>query len=608
MRVIAAGLLLALAREATGAGCPVTVPAGQWPQGAWYKAVSAGKTNVSVPRKWDGFNRTVTIDGFCADTFSISTNFQCVIGPHEFRMLMPQAVNLTAPVALRFGPATCPLTGIGLYKTPQGKFPAEMRFEFEGCQAAPLGTAAVVVVGVREDVNDLNFNLLPWTQEVCIPKSQTTKAPSQVNFTVNTIFMKVPCENQTECSSGICDAIERRKLNRNTEEGCKSECQASGTKAHILNGTGCTGFSFYANAPDGEQCVLFSGIVTKAKKSDGYSCYNMTFNDTAYAKVTPPPPPAVKDTSELLAIREVLGLSAAGYLQQISPPADAASCSPAWTTMWWFTLEDRQGNPLSVPASKADLDALKAILPDPLKTENKTSAAQVIDRVIVDTCTVSDGWGAQMCFVPPVVKTECRSEEITGAIISGVITCILTWIFVACWFCFYLQFAGSKAGYNAAAADESGRSQGSRICEHTRFFIGMVVVALGGSNLASWISMKFLDAVMRSSECYSNNEFLVVAIAICQSVSLGIIIFSWYMKNYHPAHPHPLLQPEVKPEISNKLMLIEAPPNAQTGNHPMTALDSYNTGSFGGPGASQNSGSFSAFNTVRPGATGTSIP
>lgn len=554
MRVTAAGLvLLSLAHEAVASGCPIVTPAGAWPQGAIHTAVSAGKPNVSVPPKLVGFNRTVTIDGLCADAFTVSTDFTCGGAGGEFRAGLT-APPAQSPVALRFGAASCPLTAISVYKTAAGSvFEAEMRFSFEGCVDAPVASAAVVV-GIRKDATS-DFNLMPWTKEVCnIQGATTPPASATVSQETATILMAV--------GKGQCKAVERRQIaNITTETACKLQCVGSSTKAQLLGGVGCTGFSFKAGAK-GPNCITYSGSVVAInnKSSDaGWKCFNMSFKNTSYSKSTPPPVVIQKDETQMLYLKTVLGESTNGYLQHISPPADAPTC---FTPLWWFTLQDAKGHPQSVPVKEADWDSFMDLIPDHMATASVVSAPVVLDRVIVDTCHASPGWGHQACFVPEVKKTECRQEEVTGAIVSGVITSILTWILVGITFYIYKRSLKGNGSYESL--NEPG--QGGRFCQ-SRIVCLLCVTAAGGACISCYVSMKFLEAVLRSEGCYDFQEFLVVILAVVLSVALTIIIILQYMATAHPSHPHPLLGGDKKVERKNtKLVLVEVEDGKSVGN------------------------------------------
>lgn len=574
MRVTAAGLvLLALAHEAIASGCPIIVPAGAWPQGAVHEAVSAGKPDVTVPLKHEGFNRTVTIDGLCADAFTISSSFICSGAGGEFRAGLTTAPALS-PVALRFGKASCPLTAISVYKTAAGsKFEAEMRFHFEGCVGAPV-TSAAVVVGIRPD-EKADFNLLPWTKEVCKVPGQTTPSP------VATISAETDAVIQL-VGAGTCVGTVRREIEKiTTEQACKFQCVSSLTKAHLLGGTGCRGFSFNDKAA-GATCITYSGNITASQPKKDWQCYNMSFNGTGYAKSTPPPVP-VSDTTELLDLKKVLGTSSVGYLQHISPPLDAPAC---FLPMWWFTLEDQMGQPQSVPIKQSEWDEFKTLLPAPMPTVSVVSAPQVIDRVIVNTCSVSKGWGAQACFVPVAKKTECRDEEITGAIVSGVITSLLTWLLVGVVFYVYKKTLMGKAGYESLA--EAG-GRGGRFCQ-SKILCCLCVVAAGGACICCWLSMQFLNAVLNSSGCYDFDEFLVVILAVTLATALTIIVILQYMASVHPSHPHPLLAPEKKVERkTTKLVLVEVEDGKNVGM-PLDTLTGQSEGSVFTSFASNNGG------------------
>jgi hypothetical protein len=497
----------------------------------------------------EGFNRTVTIDGLCEEGFSATTSFQCEQSAGAFKAGLTAAAAAGKHVNLRFGAASCPLTGISVYKKKKAApFEAEMRFEFEGCTGAPVSSAAITV-GIRKDpVGD--FNLYPWAKEVC-KTSTTTAAPvATISSETESKMMLV--------GKGRCDGSVRNEIEKiDSALDCKLQCVSSQTKAHLLGGIGCTGFSFNAQA-SGATCITYSGEVQQVQTvtHPDWQCYNMTFNATSAAKSTPAPVVAPKELTQMLYLKEVLGASSTAHMQQIAPPALALTC---FKPLWWFSLQDRAGHALSVPVKEADWDDFLARIPTEVVSTNHVTSPVVLDRVIVDTCTASNGWGRQACFVAPVeAKTACRQEELTGSIVSGVITSLLTWLFVGLVFTLYKN--ALRTEYKLLDPGNEGAFCQKRIVH------ALCVAAAGGACLCCWLSMQFLDAIMRSADCFDFSEYLVVILAVVLSVALTIIIILWYMATVHPAHPHPLLGHDAPPPTaSTKLMLVEVEDGKQVG-------------------------------------------
>lgn len=561
MRVAAAGLvLLGIVRGAAGA-CSVTVSDGVWPTAAAHQAVAAGKFDGSVPLKGQGFNQSVQIKGFCDDKFTTSSSFACAAPPEVVSMISSFRASYkgTAPVSLNFGESTCPLKTISVYKTNQEAkppFEMEMRLEFEPCQVEPAAavgaapaTSAAVVVGIRKDPS-ADMNLLPWAKSVCSPATTTTLAPQTIVAKTTPTIGPV--------GEGKCDATAMKDKTGITKlVDCQQYCLGERSTGKITGAAECSGFSFNA-AANGPNCLLYSTVPTKVEQpaAAGWHCYNLTGagNPGVVKPTVATPAPPLEAAAQTLGIQEFLGQPSTAYLQHIEPPVAEPTC---FKPMWWFTLQDRLGGVSSVPVKEADFDELLAFLPAPPVHTNKVSAPQVIDRVLVDTCIASGGWGNLKCPTPVIEKTDCRNEELTGAIISGVITSVLTWFFVAGWYFAYLSLFGKNAGYSQAPQEDGG-SLGARVCTRSGFQAGMIAVAFGGAFFACWVSMQFLDAVMRSADCYDFGEFVIILLAVMLSVALAVVILSMYLATKHPGHHEQTLS-KADPTRSStqKLMLVE---------------------------------------------------
>jgi len=552
----AAGLvLLAIVREVGAAGCPIIPPVGS-PipyQTSVYEAVSAGVSHedVTLPAKLDGFNRTVSIEGLCDNAVTTSSSFTCQSGGGEFHAGLTAPVS---PVTLTFGLATCQMTGISIYKTDGHQddgFKAMLRLQFDGCMGSPTGvTNAAVVVGITKDpVKDMN--LLKWSREVCKSAVTTTFAPAAVSQQTDALV--------TPVGAGTCEATERRKIEDiKTEDNCKVECMGSATAAQILGGVGCKGFAFNSGA-SGATCITYSGSVTKAIPDAGWKCFNLStsVDQMTYGKSTPAPATVLEDVPQELYVEQALGQSGMAYLHEISPPKDSPDC---FKPMWWFKLEDREGKPLSVSVKDADWDDFMsdARFPTEEKTKSVVSAPMVLDRVLFNTCTKSTKYSEQTCFVAPVEKTQCRSEELTGAVISGVFTAILTWIFVGVFFkcCSMRQNRNVRGEYTKLDGPVEG-TKSEAVCDACTVAT-LSLVALSGAVGCCGASMWFLNAVLRSADCYDFDELLIVILCVAISAWLGVSCILWHMAQFR--HTHPMVRDAgSKPAVQSgsHLMLVD---------------------------------------------------
>jgi hypothetical protein len=556
-----------------------------WKQGAIREAVFAAKPDVTVPLKGGGFNRTIDIDGITNDEVTLSTGLVCAsqAGGIRARLKAPQNVSLHFTHSVDLPEAICPMTSISVYKT--GQATAEMRFEFEGCtaggQAAPVYSAAVLASVVADDTRP-DFNLRLWAEEVCKPEAATTLPPAAPS--ADTLEFKVK-----KVGDGKCDATQRQSYGNSDvgdgvqlkEDDCRLQCVGSAQKQDLLGNPdgdqGCVGFAFKA---DTGNCITYNGNddgkVDKATGGDdpGWTCQNISVGDSTYVKAPTPPPAPVQVVTQKLKMNQVFSKVSAAKLEEFHAPSDKPGCFPP---MWFFRLEDAiSAAPLSIAMTTVDFNALfiGANGMNPIITSGRrlatasVSAPQIIDRVLVNTDNAKrNGWSTELCPVDAETldNDACRSEELVGAIIAGVVTSCLTWSLVAIWFCIFLRSSQSRTGYDQTAINESGQT-GSRICAAPAFQFGMIIVTVGGAVGSCYLSMQFLDAVMNSSGCFNFDEFLVVMLAVMLSVSLAVIIFSLYMAR-HAGHPHPLLH-NAATKVSRKdtkLMLVEVEDGSDVG-------------------------------------------
>lgn len=498
--------------------------------------------SAEVAFKAEGFNRTVQLEGFCSDSKFVSSSFDCAGGGGEFY------AKLVAPFgALTLGAGRCPFSGITAYKTPKGPFPAEIRFQFDNCVGAPV-TSAAVVAGLRKDPSpSADSKLAKFAKQVC--KQATTTLPPSVGAGVATISAQTKT-TVVQIGAGTCDAAIHKEIKGIlTQADCKAQCIGSASKATILKQAGCDGFAFNpAVSREEVNCRLFTGNVSKAKAEDHWSCFNMSQAQNVFSKSTPPPPVIKAETDVELAIHQAFGNMGEAYMQQISPPADAATC---FSPMWYFTLQDRAGKGISMSVNEAVWDQFLAFLPVPAETTVNVSAPQVLDRVMVDFCGTGNGWGHTTCYVPPVEKSNCRNLEVTSALVAGIFTSLGTWALVGGVYILLLRNR-KTAQYEALVDADRPKSA----CPMNTL-IALSLVALGGALLCAWLVITFLNHAFRNNTCFNYDEFLVVILAVMLAVALAIVGILLYMARAHPAHPHPLFQQPGPPKAASKYVLVE---------------------------------------------------
>jgi hypothetical protein len=305
----------------------------------------------------------------------------------------------------------------------------------------------------------------------------------------------------------------------------------------------------------------------------------MSLSSSSISKSTVAPPVVAQELPQELYIEQALGKSAMAYMHEISPPKDSPAC---FKPMWWFRLEDRDGRPISVAVKDADWDKFMSdpSIPVAEKTSSSVRAPMVLDRVLFDTCTKSDGWGAATCYVPPPVKTQCRSEEETGAVVSGVFTAVLTWLMVGIVFkvCSLSKKSSVKGEYTKLDGPQEGPEP--PVCGASVVAF-LTLVAAGAAFGICFFAEKFLTSMLRSAECYDEDEFMVIMLAVVISTALTIMLVLWYMAQFR--HPHTLVANVGAPvkkaaESGTNLMLVDVEDGKTIGS----ALDSIQMTQQGG--------------------------
>jgi hypothetical protein len=548
-------------------------PVGAWLPGVVYKAVSTGKPNVSLPLKADGFNRTVSINGFCTPTGAkdlVSAAFTASLLGGEFQANIKAEVANMTTTTMSFSGVNCKLKTVAIYKTPQAAFEAEMRFQFEECQASgiPSPVSMALVAGVRRDAVAVS-NVLTWTKEVFrgtgIGVAPTPPPPpAKIGIMSNTVSQFV--------GNGTCKAVARKEIEGvPTKESCKMMCLGSMTKATLTNGAegGCSGFAFSAAAAKKKEksCILYDGNSSIAesnpKENTKFVCFNMSMGaveeekSTALLTTTQAPQLSSLDFTQ----REIFGARPLAYTHQMMPPSDQPGC---FNPVWWFRLTDQMGSPMSVPMSDADLNELLELLPSEFSNVTSMSAPTVLDRVVVDACNFDNHWGRPTCFVPPPkTSPTCHNDAIANAVVTGVATAIGTWLFVGT--AFFLVHGATrrkKDTYEQLVDDRTPKST----CPPVIMLITSVV-AVGAACLCSFGAFQLVNEILRSQTCYDSDEVFVVFLPACLSTAIAVVIVLQYTARAHPMHSHPMFTQPAKPvdKPQTQLVLVEVPNGAKAG-------------------------------------------
>lgn len=582
-----------LLRLSVGASCSVDVPAGAWPIGAAKEAALEGSPKFTVPHVGSGFNRTLDIDGFCANLLYTSEAFDCnEKAPGELQL----NVKAENGVFLRFDNANCPLSAISIRRTAPGSlFGAEMRFQFETCEAAagavpPPVTAATISVGLKEGKSQAdsasfvegvgrNSNLMPWLTEACDwEKEKPTEAPK-----ANTLVLNVQTTSAL-VGNGTCggpEAVILKTEKQDSKVVCREQCTTSITKAKENNAkAACSGFSYEA---ENKTCTLYTGAITAVNEVKGTECYSESLVNQDKAVVTTPTPKSALETGlqkQALHMREVFGgdalSSKTAKLEGIFAPDDTCF-KPAW----WFTLQDATGTPMSIDVIKENYIKLMAKLPAYNVTTSKVVGATVeLDTVLVRGCQASSvalkqvTWGRD-CLMP-AAKTVCDSKELVNAIITGTIV-----PFAACWII--------RLVYNLAsggAREEFGVDQ-----DHPKLPLSTTLVLCGAAVLvvaalaagsSSLVSLAFgLNGCLHGSR-----EVIVVSCASGLATLIALLVALLYThfsfkEVQKTAEPPPLASPK-----QSKLMLVESYDGGRTGkpiNPDIMASGQFSMSQYAGP-------------------------
>jgi len=519
-----------------------------WPAEAAYKAVMKGKQDPLLPPIGQGFNRSLELTNFCGLPAPLdAAKYDCV-APGSMSATLKDGLNSTS--GLKFGGATCSLSGIKVYKKAAE---VEALLQFTGCSggyAPSFGAAAIAVRLEKAATGD--FNILPWMKQVegnCIGAPVPPSGPSTIDLGVTTKAEVV--------GAGQCAGVAKsKKTGGITQAQCQSLCAGEIVQGHDTPEATCTGFSYKltATGKEGdEHCLLYNTNVSDLASKDGnWTCYKMEVlkDKKAAQKVTDKVVEAYP-----LKLDELLSTVPEAFVQVISPPAASPKC---FEPLAWFTLENKAAQPAVLHVPEAEWEELVGLLKETPTSTSAVSSPQVLDRVIFNPCGSTPGWGSQTCSgvgtATSAKGSQCKQEETINSIVTGCLSSIGTWIVVGIVYRL-LKVAPSSNQYDQLVDSEKPPAS----CSPTLLLI-LCGVAVGGAILCSWASTYLLNAIMRSDSCLDFDEVLVAILSSMLATAIAVVLSLWFLAKQYPNQPHPLLgnKPLDLPK-SSKLLLVEVP-------------------------------------------------
>lgn len=436
LRFIAALFASVLIKNAhSSTQCSISTPAGAWTPQVAYKAAQAGFSKISVPSKQNGYNRSIRLNGFCHNVLFASNQFTCdTTAAFEKRL---NAIPNNGLEIIYAEKERCELSAISLAKVGDGG--AEIQFRFETCDAG-VATAIVAVPLVKTTSESA---MLQWVSKVC--EDTLPQVETQEDELVDVAHEKEL--KLLQVGPGLCNGeFMRNESAPDTEAECTAVC--GGTIGVDETHDTCSGYAFNANAPSDRRCMLFKGNVDGATGTDAnWTCFSLKLADVERVTVTPTPDPLLAE-AELqehlqLKVAEAMGgpppAMETAQMRAIAPPEDNLGC---FASARWFNLENIGGYPGHFPINEADWEPLMAMIPEPMGAPDPAPSRVTLDRfLVISDCSEIESpkiatWGKACPSLPekgwefPKLSVPCRIFEISNAILTGIITPVVTWIAV----------------------------------------------------------------------------------------------------------------------------------------------------------------------------------
>jgi hypothetical protein len=510
-------------------------------------------------------------------------------------------VSTPTGVLLKFDNADCALHGVTVARTAPGSVhEAELRLQFYPCTARtgnvppPVSGAGISIglqkegaqTGVSHRGNDVN--LFRWMDEVCGVKP--TSSP-------NAVISEETHYNLTQQGNASCDSkvLEVNPL-ASTLGGCKTACGAAYQKAKITGNEAekCTGFAFNPTSNPHQMCILYTGAISvkpavnpvaklRRRLSDdedtttttttelediteraGWQCYSVKVTHSSIAKATPAPRgyeeyQAEAGLSETLRLKEAMGgtktMMQEAILHQVDPPQPFC-----YEATWWFALQDSVGVPAHISVNAEHWDEVMKLLPAYTPESAPVDSKIIIDRVLVQTCTDTGGWG-RTCVMPKAVST-CDSVQMVNAILTGLITPIVSWLVV---YIVYKQVKGK---------DQQG--DGPEAMKEAPACPGMVVVicciaALVIAMVVSYALSTTVEKIFGRNCFHESREHMVVWLGAGGAAAVSMLVALLYLFYSSKVHneAQDMKQKQTGPAPGKKyaIMALEPDGSATVINH-----------------------------------------
>lgn len=548
-------------------------------EGAWqpkeaHEAAFAGEPTFKVPPIGDGFNRTINLDGFCNDILWVPNKFKCPLpyaaGSTIGEFITP-GVTTELGMYLRFDDANCPLSAIALRRNKE-KTDAEVRFQFEPCQAAtgapiqPVKSAAVSMKLAQIPGPTGGANLVPFITEVC--KAQLAQAPTTTaqvqQIQTKDSFETLAIGNGTCKTTGKVTKVTSLEPNAKAVN-CELECQMKIKLSKAVKNeedmcfgyafkAGCATFADEGTCPttrcewtgtackvkqagqDDQECEIYQGgEVTGFDKADGWECKSLELKKTEVKTQTTVAPATIAPVTSNLRISQVMAGAPESMATARVFQVHLDQCA-AIPPSWWFKLESNDGIPATFPVLAETWDELMALLPDPQPEEEEEVSRVVVDRILAEICpgeTKPAVWGRQ-CIAEKVLTT-CDSQQIVNAVITGVVVPVVGWLLV--WAFFTRLPASCMVSSMREYQDHSSFDEGGvPICQPTGLIATCLAALIACGGLAAGTSAAVTYGMQAAGCLHGQREMMVVGVASGIPGAISFIIGILYM--YFSGHKH----------------------------------------------------------------------
>jgi hypothetical protein len=377
--------------------------------------------------------------------------------------------------------------------------------------------------------------------------------------------------NLTQEGNASCDSkVLEVNAMASTLGGCKIACGSKYQTASITGNEAekCSGFAFNPRSQPHQQCILYTGdisvkpainpVAAKSRRrlsgtdSDadastakpttttttqaqditdrpGWQCYSLEVTHSTAMKATPAPRgyeeyQAEAGLSETLRLKEAMGGTKTNMqeaiLHQVDPPQPFC-----YEAAWWFSLQDSVGVPAHISVNDEHWDDIMKLLPAYTPESAPVDSTITIDRVMVKTCTDTGGWG-RTCVMPKAVST-CDSVQMVNAVLTGLITPIVSWLVV---FVVYKQVKGKdQQGEGPEAEKEMAKCPAMVIIVCC---ITAIVISMG----ISYALATIVEKIFGRNCFHEEREHMVVWLGAGGAAAVSMLIALLYLFQSSKVH------------------------------------------------------------------------